>query len=187
MADVTLSYKGSDILELSDSGSATLKTGGKYCEDDIEVEYVKPSGGAYTYSAEENLLDGVSFSNGYIASGGTIQTNAANKEVVSDFVDVAPSETLYACYSIEPESGRQRWIGIGFYDDDSVFKSRLTPISTVDQNAPFGMTTVQVPSNSSKMRVSFRTFGYAEFMLSRTAPTLGTSGLSETASKIIVD
>ena len=46
MSDVTLSYKGSDILELSDSGSATLKTGGKYCEDDIEVEYVKPSGGS---------------------------------------------------------------------------------------------------------------------------------------------
>lgn len=45
MADVTLSYKGSDILELSNSGSATLKTGGKYCEDDIGVEYVKPSGG----------------------------------------------------------------------------------------------------------------------------------------------
>jgi hypothetical protein len=46
MADVTLSYKGSDILELSDSGSATLKTGGTYCEADIEVEYVKPSGGS---------------------------------------------------------------------------------------------------------------------------------------------
>ena len=45
MSDVTLSYKGSDILELSDSGSATLKTGGKYCEADIELEYVKPSGG----------------------------------------------------------------------------------------------------------------------------------------------
>lgn len=45
MADVTLSYKGSDILELSDSGSATLKTGGTYCEADIELEYVKSSGG----------------------------------------------------------------------------------------------------------------------------------------------
>ena len=48
MADVTLTYKGSDILELSNSGSATLKTGGKYCEDDIAVEYVKPSGGGVT-------------------------------------------------------------------------------------------------------------------------------------------
>lgn len=45
MADVTLTYKGSDILELSNSGSATLKTGGTYCEGDIELEYVKPSGG----------------------------------------------------------------------------------------------------------------------------------------------
>ena len=54
MADVTLSYKGSDILELSDSGSATLKTGGKYCEDDIGLEYVKPSGGG---SAEYFLPD----------------------------------------------------------------------------------------------------------------------------------
>lgn len=51
MADVTLTYKGSDILELSDSGSATLKTGGKYCEDDIAVEYVKPSGGTGTLEA----------------------------------------------------------------------------------------------------------------------------------------
>lgn len=60
MADVTLTYKGSDILELSDSGSATLKTGGKYCEDDIAVEYVKPSGGGSPweliadYTSEEN-------------------------------------------------------------------------------------------------------------------------------------
>lgn len=61
MADVTLSYKGSDILELSDSGSATLKTGGTYCEADIEVEYVKPSGGGGSpweliadYTSDEN-------------------------------------------------------------------------------------------------------------------------------------
>lgn len=53
MADVTLTYKGSDILELSDSGSATLKTGGKYCEDDIAVEYVKPSGGGGSYNIQE--------------------------------------------------------------------------------------------------------------------------------------
>lgn len=52
MADVTLTYKGSDILELSDSGSATLKTGGKYCEDDIEVEYVKPSGGGGEWTTD---------------------------------------------------------------------------------------------------------------------------------------
>ena len=46
MADVTLTYKGSTIAEMSDSGSKTLKTSGKYCEGDIGVSYVKPSGGS---------------------------------------------------------------------------------------------------------------------------------------------
>ena len=45
MADVTLTYKGATVAELSDSGSKTLRTAGKYCEADIGVEYVKPSGG----------------------------------------------------------------------------------------------------------------------------------------------
>ena len=45
MADVTLTYKGATVAELSDSGSKTLRTAGKFCEADIGVEYVKPSGG----------------------------------------------------------------------------------------------------------------------------------------------
>lgn len=45
MADVTLTYKGSTIAEMDASGSKTLKTSGKYCEGDIGVSYVKPSGG----------------------------------------------------------------------------------------------------------------------------------------------
>jgi hypothetical protein len=45
MADVTLTYKGATIAELDDSGSKTLRTAGKFCEADIGVEYVKPSGG----------------------------------------------------------------------------------------------------------------------------------------------
>ena len=45
MADVTLTYKGATIAELNDSGSKTIRTAGKFCEADIGVEYVKPSGG----------------------------------------------------------------------------------------------------------------------------------------------
>ena len=45
MADLTIKYKGQPITELSDSGTKTLKTAGKYCEDDISVEYAKPAGG----------------------------------------------------------------------------------------------------------------------------------------------
>ena len=49
MADLTIKYKGQPIAELSESGTKTLKTAGKYCEDDISVEYAKPAGGDHTY------------------------------------------------------------------------------------------------------------------------------------------
>ena len=45
MADVTVKYKDTAIAELSDSGTKTLKTAGKYCDADISVEYAKPAGG----------------------------------------------------------------------------------------------------------------------------------------------
>lgn len=43
MADVTISYKGSAIAELSAQGTKALKTSGKYCEGDITVAYVPPT------------------------------------------------------------------------------------------------------------------------------------------------
>lgn len=39
MADVNVKYKGETIAELDGTGSKTLKTGGTYCEGDIEVAY----------------------------------------------------------------------------------------------------------------------------------------------------
>ena len=45
MADLTIKFKGNPIAELSESGTKTLKTAGKYCEGDISVEYAKPAEG----------------------------------------------------------------------------------------------------------------------------------------------
>lgn len=45
MADVEISYKGSTIASMSASGTLTLETEGKYCEDDITVDYTSPGGG----------------------------------------------------------------------------------------------------------------------------------------------
>ena len=44
MSDVTITYKGSPIATMDASGTKTLTTQGKYCEANIGVEYVKPSG-----------------------------------------------------------------------------------------------------------------------------------------------
>ena len=46
MADVTLTYQGDTILELSETGNKIIETGGTYCEADILLEYVKSGGGA---------------------------------------------------------------------------------------------------------------------------------------------
>ena len=45
MADLTIKFKGQPIVEMTESGTKTLKTAGKYCEDNISVEYAKPAGG----------------------------------------------------------------------------------------------------------------------------------------------
>ena len=53
MADVTLTYKGSTIAEMNNTGTKTLKTSGKYCEGDIGVSYVKPSSGGSGFWDED--------------------------------------------------------------------------------------------------------------------------------------
>ena len=56
MADVTLTYKGNTIAEMSDTGTKTLKTAGKYCEGDIGVSYVKPSSGGTSDELVKQLV-----------------------------------------------------------------------------------------------------------------------------------
>ena len=58
MSDIDITYKGASIATMNASGTKTLLTSGKYCEDDIEIDYTKPdvtvdsltitSGGTYT-------------------------------------------------------------------------------------------------------------------------------------------
>jgi len=43
MAEVQISYKGSAIAQMNASGTKTLLTEGKYLEDDVTVEYTRPS------------------------------------------------------------------------------------------------------------------------------------------------
>lgn len=57
MTDITISYKGNTIAEVSASGTTTLETAGKYCEDDISLAYVKPSGGVSVSPNDVNFID----------------------------------------------------------------------------------------------------------------------------------
>lgn len=45
MEDIKIMYKDEKIAVLQDSGKKELKTKGKYCQDDITIDYQKPSSG----------------------------------------------------------------------------------------------------------------------------------------------
>ena len=44
---VSIKYKGSEIAALTATGTKTLNTEGKYCEDDITVQNTESGGGGY--------------------------------------------------------------------------------------------------------------------------------------------
>ena len=50
MSEVNISYKGNSIATMDASGTKTLQTSGKYCEDNIQVVYTRPSGGDNDFS-----------------------------------------------------------------------------------------------------------------------------------------
>lgn len=120
MSDVTLSYKGSDILELSDSGSATLKTGGTYCEADIELEYVKPSGGN-TDNVVLALPDGykavncVSIPLGGYVNTGVIPTKTFNSYYLDARLDTPVSDISISATLIGCRTSGSEFAYIGIY------------------------------------------------------------------------
>lgn len=87
MAEVTINYKDTAIATMDASGTKTLQTQGKYCEDDIEVVYARPSGGNRQYI----IRDGV------IQNGFTVQTvsPAVLTEQVGGYLNLAVDGNEY--------------------------------------------------------------------------------------------
>ena len=55
MSEVNINYKGATIAGMDASGTKTLLTQGKYCEDDIDIVYNKPAGTSYTLLGSTEL------------------------------------------------------------------------------------------------------------------------------------
>ena len=105
MADVTITYQGRTISEISESTTRALKTKGRFCTDDIVVAYQKDGGGLglantyiweepplifaneYTEQTHQTMWDGTTGTTGeFINASGVVSTNA--NSITSPFLPV---------------------------------------------------------------------------------------------------
>lgn len=95
MADVTLTYKGATIGELSESGNKTLKTAGKYCDADILLEYVRPAE-ANIWTLEATAQDERALSTSYdSANGAYIRSGSSYKQFQTAYYIPADGKKAY--------------------------------------------------------------------------------------------
>lgn len=105
MSDVTVSYKGADIATMDASGTKTLQTQGKYCEGDISITYVKPSGGGSVVQKDVNFYDYdgsivASYSAADFANLAQLPANPAHTGLISQGWNwtLADAQTYVAAY-----------------------------------------------------------------------------------------
>lgn len=118
MADITLSYKGATIAEISASGTKTLKTGGKYCEDDISLQYVKPiSPWSYLGANPVKVLDIAETETALSATGFNTWTPSTTSAAIVDSSDVG---------TLELDMENYEYVILWFFDASFVYDGTET-------------------------------------------------------------
>lgn len=177
MADVTLTYKGATIAELSESGNKTLETAGKYCEADILLEYVKTPSGIVL---APNILDGSDWAPGYFSqSGGITAQSAAHKEVyTTNYIEVIPGAPYFIALKCDgiPSNGAM-WCGLAFYDENKAFISRVIPAYISGRSSYPTTVDYFAPTSATKyIRVSFRKYNKAFCYISNSGDFIDSLG-----------
>lgn len=97
MPDVTISYKGNSIATMSASGTKTLLTEGKYCEDDITVAYTAPTpsaGSATTPATTITANPTISVSNSGLITATASTSQSITPTVVAGYVSAGTAGTV---------------------------------------------------------------------------------------------
>nr|DAJ48813.1 MAG TPA: leucine rich repeat protein [Caudoviricetes sp.] len=104
---VNIKYKNSSIAELTDTGTKTLKTAGKYCEADIIVENTKDGGGAKepyieeTYDRFGNLTTAVLHGLPKIRSNMFAECNLLTSVTIPNSVTEIGFQAFFRCSGLE--------------------------------------------------------------------------------------
>ena len=170
----TVTYKGS-TLTTAENQTRTLKTAGKYLEDDITITDVT-SGGGVTVTDEANttgitcvitsggsptppspdiplntqLIDFTAVTNGYVVDGDTGEETVSQWSSCSDFTLIDPSMTFsYIGY---------QWYDIVFFDESKSYISKIymdsDKESVVDNYAHGTLTPSKIPSTAKYVRIN---------------------------------
>lgn len=97
MPDVTISYKGNSIATMSASGSKTLLTEGKYCEDDITIDYTAPTpsaGSATTPNTNIPVTPTITVSSSGLITTTVNTSQSVTPTVVAGYVSSGTAGTI---------------------------------------------------------------------------------------------
>ena len=149
MADVTLTYKGQNILELSASGNKTIQTAGKYCEGDISLVYNKDES---TY----NILKGTAQPSAAIGQDGDVylQFAALDGEIENTYVKVNGAWQALVGSDVDDVSNSGMYTGVeapppaslgsdgDYYYQRAIFERNIKNVNTASiqgsQTAAYG-------------------------------------------------
>lgn len=101
---VVISYNGNEIASMSATGTKTLLTEGRYCEDDITVAYTAPSAPAPNLQAKSNISPTLS-SQTITADNGYDGLSSVQINAMPSGSATTPATTITANPSISVSSG----------------------------------------------------------------------------------
>lgn len=149
MSDVVISYNGSDIAEMSETGTKTLNTQGTYLPSNVQIRYTSPMDNA-------NFIPGIESETYEVLFGGeftvTTATDAEHEHPYANTGIVGYLNKRYAYrvtfdgvqYSMPPQifatEYNDSWMTYTYVGDISLYHKPMDGLLNEQQNVPFLIT-----------------------------------------------
>jgi hypothetical protein len=125
-----------------------LETAGKYCEDDISLAYVQPSGGGGVEAVDYTLAAG------YYNQDGSIHSASASQEVYTNQIPCSEGDSFLLM--LRNATSVTLWNCVCYWNSNGTFNSRVQLYNA--GNTAFDRVVV-VPTGCNKIAFTYRTYG----------------------------